>query len=326
MVTLWIDLTAVAPNYHEVNPTVSQAYEGSIQASFERKEEALVYRPPYVPPKYPFSVDGTIVSDKKDKKNELAFLVGKNEESNLEHYSVAIPRWENKIVTAPFEPLFHPQFYFPLCKDNPVELEFTLFHAAIKKSLEWWEPTKSNPITEQANKIVFTPRREEAITYLEHTEKDDLNTLLIRRESKEKIQLIRFEEEGFFVVIAEKEKEATPKCIIHVDNTFGITITSQDADADKIRTVKLETDKISTLCKSSGDQTTFEQTPTDITFKCKNFKLESETTEFTSKKATMCKGDKVTVDGANGVTVTSKVSAEINGKTVDVKGSQINLG
>ncbi len=321
-----VDFYASDLDFAEESEKTSQVYQGRIEAFLELKDETSIHRPPFSPPLYPFEVEGIIVSEVGEKE-ELTFQIGKDGDTNQMHYTVEIPLWEKQKITIPFESVYtFSQFYFPLCKGERVMISLHLFHAHIKKVLAWWERSKW-PTDTQGNRIVFTPKKEESHTLIEHSDDNGKHVLTIERKSDKQIQVIHVKEEGLFIEIRE-DGETDHKSLVHMDNNFAITLMSQNKQSGNTQTVKIEDGKITSVSQGKKGTSSYTQTPDQIAVKCKKFLLETEETTLISKEKTVIKSDNTMVleakkelsEKAQAIAITAEQTFNQGATTIELTG------
>ena len=99
-----------------------QPYQLYIKAKLEMEEETFVEWPRFVPPTYPFYIQGKVFSDIGDKE-QSTYKIQESEEAPQGQYLILVPlAGEDKKVVAPFVPAYSGQYYYPFCKDAKVML------------------------------------------------------------------------------------------------------------------------------------------------------------------------------------------------------------
>ncbi|RKG59939.1 hypothetical protein D7X30_13010 [Corallococcus sp. AB011P] len=109
----------------------------SFTTRLEKKAEAHVDLPPFTAPVYPRFVEGLIVSEVGEKKDET-WQAYTDEATSLDSYKVKLPLFANQIVQVPFNANLQPgHFYFPAYKGARVLVALDFLRAWLKRNLDW---------------------------------------------------------------------------------------------------------------------------------------------------------------------------------------------
>lgn len=215
---------------------MSATYRMEMTSRLELKGERALNLPPFKAPAYPIQVEGKIVSDEGQEKEETYQLyqypeydidipfVGEETEEMLEqqaekipfvgdkleaeknHYRVKIPIFDDLQVVCPFEPLFAPgHFYFPAYKDERVLVELDFHGARIVRFLDW-RPGGQLPLDTQGNQILFG-KSEDSQTSIRHEYVDNKPQLNVKRSSSNDTEIIQLQEGTIILQTKEESSE-----------------------------------------------------------------------------------------------------------------------
>jgi hypothetical protein len=289
-----------------------QVFRLYVRAKLEEEDETFVERPNFIPPVYPFYIQGKIFSDVGDEPQKT-HKIHETEEAPQGQYSVLVPlAGADKKVVAPFVPAYSSQFYFPLCKDAEVMLSMHFRTANIDRPIGW-ESLVRLAAGIQGNQIVFASNGQHKYTLMRHEYVDGKDPVFTIQHStseneKETIQ-IKDKEKEIFLNIDNKDKTSTTAQF----NQDLITLSIDDKEASS--TMQFVFDRkaksMKKIVKDSEGTTEWLQTPTSIEFKCKEFKIESETINLTAK-------DNISLNGKNKIDNTTKI--------FNAAASAVNLG
>lgn len=298
-------------NFSEINHAKEQGYNLSLRAILEIKDELTIERPLYIPPKYPFHVEGKIFSEAGEKE-QMTVEVKKDEETSLEYYEVEIPLWENQKIIAPFEPQYLPaQMYFPACKGERVCVGLEFLTAKIEGVMDWW-PRAKLPSDKQGDQIIFTPKDDNTCTYLNHTFESEKTTFTIERLCNKQVQTFQLKEECALLEI-KADGETEPKCSILLDNATGITILYQDKDKNIVQKIIINDESIKSTSKGDDGESSYTQKPDLISIECKKFEVKAE--EEVSLTA-----DTVNINGTTAIKIMSTADLILQGAQVNLVG------
>jgi hypothetical protein len=117
------------------------SYDVVLDLSLEQSTDERVRLPAFRAPRYPALVEAKIVSEQGEDA-DLTYQSYQNADTSLDEYKVAVPLWESKQITVPFEP-YHAsgKIYIPAFKDQRVLLAMDLDAAHIERFLTWRDDT-----------------------------------------------------------------------------------------------------------------------------------------------------------------------------------------
>ena len=168
-------------------------YNMNLHSRLELKSEEARSLPPFKPPSYPIFVEGKVVSEQGQEKEET-YQIYQHPQSNLDQYRVKIPLFDNKQVVAPFEPLFAPgHFYFPAYKDEKVLVALGFHSAKIVGFLDW-RPGGRLPADSQGNHILFGKSTDKNNTSINHVYVDNKPQLNVKRTLNNDTEIIQLQE------------------------------------------------------------------------------------------------------------------------------------
>ncbi len=179
-------------------------FEIEMTAKMENKENAAQMFPRFIPPRYPLSVEGTVVSE-TGEDTDKTYQIYEDEDTSVEYYKVYIPLWEVNILT-PYIPDFLPgHMYFPLFRDTRVLVELTLNGARIARVLDWGDSTRL-PDDYQGNHILFG-KNDEDQTSMQHYYDESKPVLTIERTYGTDTQLIQVSDESILLQTQDDESD-----------------------------------------------------------------------------------------------------------------------
>jgi hypothetical protein len=181
----------------------TNGYSLNVSLELVNIKEKKILSSNFTPPPYPFNIEGLVVSEKGEEKEET-YQIYTNESTSLDTYKVKIPLWENQEVYAPFTPhQYSGHMYFPLYKDARVLLSCDFKSISIAQSLEW-KTTARLPQDSQGNQILFgwTSENKSSIT---HTYNENNPELQVIRTSKKDGEVITLKEGALILETKESE-------------------------------------------------------------------------------------------------------------------------
>lgn len=286
-----------------------QNYRLSLQATLEPKEETIIERPPFSPPIFPFSIQGTVFSDVGDKE-QSTFKISETESHPQGHYLVKVPlAGEDQKLIVPFTPdLTNGQFYFPFTKGQPVLLSVYFHTAKIERILDW-QPLARLPSDVQGNQIVLSSNGKDKYAILRHEFEEGSRSVITLQQatSDTQMQTVLLKEKDLCITVDLKD-EKTLTVRLNIDE--GVLVALEDKASKMTQTLSLDGKQMTQQCKNESDTSTIVQKPDSIAINCKNFTVSSEKVVFEAKDAISLKAS-------------SKVSVET--PITDVTG-KINVG
>jgi hypothetical protein len=178
-------------------------YNMELHSRLELKSDEASNLPPFIPPVYPIYVEGKIVSEQGQEKDET-YQIYQHPQSNLDQYRVKIPLFDNKQVVAQYEPLFTPgHFYFPAYKDEKVLVALD-FHAARIVGFLDWRAGGRLPMDSQGNHILLGKSANKNNTSISHVYVDNKPQLNMKRTSSNDTEIIQLHE-GTIILQTKEE-------------------------------------------------------------------------------------------------------------------------
>jgi hypothetical protein len=157
----------------------STTYAIELRARLEHEDDPRTRVPAFRTPRYPFEVEGAIVSA-IGETGDRAYTVYEDAATSLDRYRVKLATW-NVTIEVPFTPLFQPgHLYFPAYRDARVVVAIGLERARLTSFLDWG-PSVRLPLATQGNHILFG-KNATSETSLRHWYVDSLPELQLRRE------------------------------------------------------------------------------------------------------------------------------------------------
>lgn len=131
----------------------STTYKAILRARLEHEDDPRTRVPAFRPPRYPFEVEGQIVSAVGDT-GDRAYTVYEDDATSQDRYRVKLATW-NVTIEVPFTPLFQPgHLYFPAYRDARVLVDVGFERARLTQFLDWG-PSVRLPLATQGNHILF---------------------------------------------------------------------------------------------------------------------------------------------------------------------------
>ncbi len=130
-----VDFSAKADELGD-RPEATGVYQVELGVGLEHVDDERQHLPAFRTPRWPFYVEGKIVSELGEDE-EHTWQTYPDPNTSLIKYTVSVPLWNKKVVV-PFEPGHLPShFHFPLWKDQRVLLAVDFLSARIERFLEW---------------------------------------------------------------------------------------------------------------------------------------------------------------------------------------------
>ncbi|WP_232293142.1 hypothetical protein [Stigmatella aurantiaca] len=168
----------------------------------EPKDEPAVDLPAWQAPPYPRYVEGLIVSEQGEDKDET-WQAYTDSATSLDDYKVKVPLFADQIIPAPFNPNLLPgHFYFPAYKGERVLVALDFKRAWIKRFLDWRTGVRM-PQDGQGVQLMVgkTP---ESGTALKHYYADDKPVFLMQRTHAKDTQKIQLNEGTLLIQVKEE--------------------------------------------------------------------------------------------------------------------------
>jgi hypothetical protein len=167
----------------------STRYELRYEVELEQTSDPVFRAPAFVTPRWPFHVEGKVVSEAGEDP-ELTYQFYPDSATSLDYYKVAIPLYDSKQVIVLFEPIMQSgHFYFPAYKRERVLVALTFDQARFAGYLDW-RPGARLPLDTQGNHILFG-KKPESETSLRHVYEEAKPILAIKRTNTKDEQTIR---------------------------------------------------------------------------------------------------------------------------------------
>jgi hypothetical protein len=182
----------------------TNSYHLEMTAALELESDVTFKRPAFVSPRWPFLVEGRVVSE-VGEDDQRTYQSKEDEDTSLEYYRIKLPLWEDKQVLVPYDPNQQPgHFYFPADKGARVLLALHFQHVRFERYLEW-RPGAKIPKETQGNHLLLG-KKAESETSLQHVYQDDKPLLRILRTSDKDTQLIEVSEGRLFLEAKENKE------------------------------------------------------------------------------------------------------------------------
>ncbi len=286
-----------------------QPYQLYIKAKLEMEDETFVEWPRFVPPTYPFYIQGKVFSDIGDKE-QSTYKIQESEEAPQGQYLVLVPlAGEDKKVVAPFVPAYSGQYYYPFCKDAKVMLSMHFRTAKIDRPIDW-DPLARLPGGVQGNQNVLASNGKDKYMIIRHEFVDGKDSVFtIKQSSSEtQTQTIQIKEKDILITVEEKDKKTL---FIQLNNDSGVTLSLEDKSAGANQQTVFDGKSMTHTCKGSEGTSTIVQKPDSVTIDCKEFTVKSDT---------------ITLDAKDTISQSGKNKVNIETKVANVSASSVKLG
>lgn len=176
-----LHVTADAPLNHDEVPELDDEdaiYTMDAFSLLEPRADPGLDLPPYVPPKYPFHVEGKVMSD-GGQATDRTWTTIEDAKSSLYYHRVEVPLF-NKKVLVPYQAGYLPgQLFFPAYKNQRVLLALHFDEARVERFLDWAENARM-PQDKQGQAIAFGKKAKDG-TLLSHVYADAKPVLTLKR-------------------------------------------------------------------------------------------------------------------------------------------------
>jgi hypothetical protein len=167
-------------------------YQLDYVLDLELDSDPVVRHPPFRRPRWPFYVEGKVLSE-VGAQAELTFQPYQDQKTSLDFYKIKIPLWQDQKVIVPFEPLADPgHFFFPLYKDERVLVALYFDKARVRACLDW-RPKGRLPTDTQGNHLLLG-KKDKNDTSISHVYVDQKPVMTIKRNLEEDVQTLTISE------------------------------------------------------------------------------------------------------------------------------------
>jgi hypothetical protein len=179
------------------------SYDVVLDLSLEQTTDERVRLPGFRAPCYPAHVEGKIVSEQGEDA-DLTYQNYQNADTSLDEYKVAVPLWESKQITVPFEP-YHAsgKVYIPAFKGQRVLLAMHLEAAHIERFLVWRDDTPLS-MDVQGEHIRFG-KSATSHTAMQHAYEEEKPVFQIARLNDKDTASIKISEGVLFIEVKENQ-------------------------------------------------------------------------------------------------------------------------
>ncbi len=178
-----------------------QRYELAITVDLEQASDPVFGAPAWVAPRWPFELEGKVVSE-IGADDEETYQIYQDAQTSVDLYKVDVPLFANARVIVAYEPIMMSgHFYFPAYKGERVLLSFEFDRAHFAGFLDW-RPGARLPLDTQGNHILFG-KKAASQTSLRHTYADAKPLLTLARTSDKDTQTLVIEEGTLSIVVKE---------------------------------------------------------------------------------------------------------------------------
>lgn len=179
------------------------SYDVVLDLSLEQTTDERVRLPGFRAPRYPVRVEGKIVSE-QGEDTDLTYQDYQNADTSLDEYKVAVPLWESKQITVPFEP-YHAsgKIYIPAFKGQRVLLAMELEAAHIERFLTWRDDTPLS-MDVQGEHIRFG-KSATSHTAMQHAYEEEKPVFRLSRLNDKDTASIKISEGVLFIEVKENQ-------------------------------------------------------------------------------------------------------------------------
>jgi hypothetical protein len=173
----------------DLNNTHSR-YSMKHSLKLDHKIELNVALPCYIPPVYPFFVEGKVLSEQGGDA-DVTYQFYTDKYTSINYYQINIPLWADKKVRAAYQSNMDTgQFYFPPYKKARVLVGLGFDSAVISQFLDWGSGT-ALPLDSQGNQLVMG-KSTTSQNIIKHTYVDSKPDLQIQRTENKDTELLQF--------------------------------------------------------------------------------------------------------------------------------------
>lgn len=265
--TLQADATNPLPELDIENGTTE--YTCSLALQLEPDDDGRWRGPSYTAPRYPFEVEGTVLSA-VGNAGDRSYTVY-DDPDFYAAYKVNFPVW-NATVTIPVWPDFVPgHLYFPVPKDSRVFMSLQFDSARISRFLEWGKDV-AVPNASQGNQLLFG-RNDQSETSIKHWYVDNLPQLVIGRVNASDRGTVTVEEGALTLELTEEGSGSG------FETTVSVQPQAQLAKAKAEQDSELAIEDMQQSAQASTEQlgTTAQQAAASLKNQVRQVKTEVET-------------------------------------------------
>jgi hypothetical protein len=162
-------------------------YEMDYEVVFEDASDPVFRRPAFRLPRWPFRVEGQVVSE-TGQEGEATYEPYTDATTSLDRYKVHVPLWALDVV-ASFEPNLLPgHFYFPGYKGARVLIALWFDRAGIVRFLDWRDGARL-PVEAQGSQLLMGKAMTNG-TSVQHVYQNGTPALVITRSNGSDVQTI----------------------------------------------------------------------------------------------------------------------------------------
>lgn len=292
----------------EKNEKPTHVFLMTARAVLEEEEENHAARPRFIPPAYPFYIQGKVFCDIGEKE-QSTFKIQESEKSPKGLYLVKVPLAGNKKVVAPFDPDISAQFYNPFKKETKVMLSLHFNAAEIVGPIDW-DPHARLPKGVQGDRIVLASNGKDKYTFIqvEYVNGKDPVYTIKQSSSAEQTQTLQIKEKEFMVTVENKGKKVL-SFLMNLDT--AIVITHENKEAGTLQQFTLNGETITTTCKGKAGKSEIIQKPDAVDIQCKKFTVKS---------------DMITLEAANAIMMKGKNMCRLQTKLTNIIASAVKMG
>ncbi|MBA2368465.1 MAG: hypothetical protein H0V82_05515 [Candidatus Protochlamydia sp.] len=275
-----------------------RAFNLYVKLKLEDEEAVYAEWPKFIPPTFPFYVQGKIFCDIGDKE-QSTYKILESEKAPQGQYLVSVPLAGEKKVVAPFVPAYSGQYFYPFIKDTNVMVEMHFHTAKIERPIDW-DALARLPAGVQGNQMVLASNGKDKYTIMRHEYVDGKDSLYTVKQSssEEQMQTIEMKEKDILIAVDEKDKKTL---FLQLNHGTGFVLSLEDKNAGNHQQIVFDGTSMIHTCKGSDGTSIIIQKPDSIAIECKKFSIKAET-------ICMEASDSITLDGKNKFDVKTKVA------------------
>lgn len=204
-------------------------YAIELAARFEPADDPRTRVPAFRTPRYPFEVEGRIVSA-IGEVGDRAYTVYEDAATSQDRYRVLLATW-NATIEVPFTPQFQPgHLYFPAYRDARVVVAVDFDRARLSRFLDWG-PTVRLPLASQGNHILFG-KNATSETSLRHWYVDSRPELQLRRAHAGNIGVVSVKQGSIVIETFDDDAAGTAAATVSVQPEAAASQASMQASSE----------------------------------------------------------------------------------------------
>ena len=281
----------------EVNKLI-QVFQLNVKARIEEEEALFIEFPRFIPPTFPFYIQGKVFCDIGEKE-QSTYKILESEKAPQGQYLVQVPLAGEKKVLAPFVPSYSGQYFYPFSKDAKVMLAVYFHTAKIDRPIDW-DPLARLPAGVQGNQMVLASNGKDKYTVMRHEYVDGKDSFYTIRQSssEEQMQTIEMKEKDLLIAVNEKDKR---HLFIQLNHESGFVLSLDDKETGNQQQIVFDGTSLIHTCKGDEGTSLIIQKPDAVAIECKKFSIKSESISIEAS-------DSIFQEGKNKFDIKTKIA------------------